>query len=363
MTDIVAAVEQRVKLIKRSDYYIGCCPLHPAKSPTLVVNPKDGTFVCLTCGESGNAEYFMKKTGLIQQEPAETEIPENAERIFDLNKRASDYFNYRLKQPKYGEKYLKYFTDRGTSIESIELWKLGAAPEYGEYLLSNIRKWGYKDQEAEKAGLVYQKEGKYQDRFWDRVMFPLFDEKGNTVGFTGRAISGEAVKKMKYCNTPETELFQKRHLVYGLNFAKHSNRGFFILVEGNMDVITMHQYGFDNTVASCGTALTGEQCRLLRKYKKRVMLMYDSDQAGIKSSIKAIKKLKDNGLEVVVAPKLDPYKDPDEFLKKAGKEKMNEKIFDAMHATQFLVNNMEPAAAVRELLLNTDISRIQEFTN
>ena len=359
MESITEVISSHVRLYNHKNLKIGCCPFHKETAPSLIVYPAEGRFICLSCGESGDQNDFIAKLHA-KDTGAAIESSQGDERLYAIMKSAAGYYSWRL-HSEGGKVGMEYFQQRGLTEETIEKFSLGLAGKFGNRLLTNLKKWGYTEQEADQAGLILEKEdGEKADRFWDRVMFPLKDENGRVIGFTGRALSGDAVKKMKYCNTPETEIFQKRETLYGLDLAKDSAKDYFILCEGNMDVIAMHQTGFDNAVASCGTALTKEQCRKMKAYKKRVMLMYDSDEPGVTSTVKAIRLLRDEGLEVVVTD-LYPSKDPDELLMRFGREEMLKRIKSSMHATKFIVKNASPSDALQELLLNTNPEEYKKF--
>ena len=356
---ITESISEQVRLYNHNDIKIGCCPFHKETAPSLIVYPAEDRFVCLSCGASGNAEEFMQILHKKERSAAACAEVKGNERLYDVLRSASGYFSWRLGSDR-GKEGLEYFKNRGLTDETMKAFSLGVSGGFGDRLIQNLKKWGYTDEEILNAGLSFQKEGdKPTDRFYDRVMFPIKDEEGRIIGFTGRALSPEAEKKMKYCNTPETDLFRKRETVYGLDLAKQSPKDYFILVEGNMDVISMHQYGFGNAVASCGTSLTREQCRKLKAYKNRVMVMYDSDDPGVTSAIRAIRLLRDEGLDVVVTD-VFPYKDPDELLKKAGAEQMRKQIRSAMHATKYIAKMAEPEEALNELL-QTDVSDLERF--
>lgn len=365
MEKIENVIGQHVRLKKYqkngTDIRIGCCPFHFETAPSFLVFPKEDRFVCLSCGASGNTDDFMQL--LHKKDPLpvpDTVKKEGYDRLYDVLESACGYYSWRL-QSDAGTEGLEYFHNRGLTDETIKKFSLGTAGRFGDNLIRNLKKWGFSEEEIAAAGLSFQKDDEAPtDRFYGRAMFPLKDEEGRVIGFTGRAITSEAVKKMKYVNTPETDIFKKRETLYGLDLAKQSQKDYFILVEGNMDVISMHQAGFDNAIASCGTALTKQQCEVMKRYKQRVLLMYDADDPGIISAIKAVKLLRETGLEVVVVD-LIPFKDPDELIKAEGRSGMQNKIRSAVNATEFYARNADPQEALTELLLYTDPAKFDRL--
>ena len=361
--DIVEEIRKVVKLYDRKGLKIGLCPFHLETEPSLIVDPKDQTFTCLSCGKHGGLKtfqslyYHIPLEALLEGEKEEKQFDQT---IADVNKAAAEYYNWRLKS-QYGEKCLRYFTNRGLTEGTIDQFLLGVSCSYGDHLVKTLEKRGFDEEAILRAGLALQKDdGSVVDRFYNRAMFPLPDEDGNILGFTGRALDKEAEERAKYVNTPETKVFHKRKMLYGMEAAKQSSKSYFILVEGNMDVISMHQAGFTNTVASCGTALTRDQCQLMKQYKERVIVMYDSDEAGVTSTKKAISLLRDAGLSVTVAS-LSPFKDPDELIKGKGKEEMVARIKNVINFRTFLVRNDDPEAAIRMLIQNVSLEDLKKY--
>lgn len=365
--DIVSTISKKVQLYNHGGLMVGQCPFHREKTPSLVVNPEKGTFTCLCCGAAGDMFDFIARYSNMPIEEVKTRFGVlSAAKKQPFNKRlsnvidsAAQYYEWRMTTP-YGKKGLDYFKNRGLTDETIKKFNLGVANDFGSYLIEHLKKLGYTETEIEKAGLILRKDdGSIYDRFWNRVMFPLKDEDGNFLGFTGRTLQ-ETADKMKYCNSPETEIFRKHDIVYGLDLARNSSRDSFVIVEGNMDVISMHQAGFDNAVASCGTALTKDQCLRMRKYKKKAIILYDTDTAGITATKRAIRLLTENGFEVTCSDSL-PYKDPDEFLRNSSREIMEMKLENSESYHDWLVRNGTPEEAMEILLLNTDPERYEEL--
>lgn len=366
MADLLREVRKVVKLYDHKGIKIGCCPFHLETAPSFVVDPQTKEFCCLSCGAHGNVTKFISLYYHLPIEEVERRMnhqprPESKFRadLNEINEIAADYYNWRLTS-EYGESCLSYFKRRGLTDETIRSFKLGYSCSYGTHLISYLKKKGYEEEKIAEAGLAFEKDGEYFDRFSNRAMFPLKDEEGRILGFTGRALDEKGEKKAKYMNTPETEAFQKRNLLYGMDVAKISDKKYFVLVEGNMDVISMHQAGFTNTVASCGTALTEHQCSLMKQYKDRVIVMYDSDTAGVTSTRKAIRLLREAGFSVTIA-NLTPYKDPDELIKARGWEEMVKRIKDVENYKKFLFQHDDPEEAIKLLLEQVDVKDFNRY--
>ncbi len=240
------------------------------------------------------------------------------EHLWALHKEAARYFHKRLYTPE-GAGALHYAFDRGMTQTTLAAFGIGYAPDGWDRLVTALRAKGYTDEELKDAGLVLEKNGRIFDRFRDRLMFPIIDVRGNVIGFGGRIMNGDS-NGAKYLNSPETLIFNKRRNLFGLNLAKKSKYGYLILVEGYMDAIALHQYGFDCAVASLGTSLTEEHAALLSQYTEQVVLIYDGDEAGQNATKRAIPILERTGLQVKVLQMRDA-KDPDEFLKKFGADR------------------------------------------
>ena len=326
-------VGQYVTLKRSGSNMFGLCPFHGEKTASFSVAPEKGIYYCFGCHKGGGAiNFMMELEGLSYPDAvrklaqrAGMEVPEDEqyqsrykqqERLWALMKEAGRFFNSQLYSPA-GKECLAYVQKRGLSKSIVTQFGMGFAPNSWNALVDAMRKKGYTDQELIAADLVGEKNGRIYDRFRNRLMFPIIDVRGNVVGFGGRVLDDS---KPKYLNSNETIIFNKRKNLFGLNFAKKSKQGFMILVEGNIDVITLHQYGFDNAVASLGTSLTEEHANLLSRYTEQVVLTYDSDEAGQRAAKRAIPMLEKVGIKVKVLNMKDA-KDPDEFLQKFGADK------------------------------------------
>lgn len=349
--DIVDVISSYVSLKKKGSSHFGLCPFHNEKSPSFSVSRDKQMYYCFGCGAGGNVFTFLMEyenmtfpeamqalAGRAGMElPVQESSPESRReadaraRLREMNKLAAQYF-YVLLHHKRGEKGLHYLRQRGISDETIRHFGLGYADIYRDDLYQFLRQRGYTDEELKSSGLVTINE-KYggSDKFWNRVIFPIMDVNNRVIGFGGR-VMGDG--NPKYLNSQETKLFDKSRNLYGLNFARSSRRKELILCEGYLDVISMHQAGFTNAVASLGTAFTTGHGLLLKRYTDRVVLSFDSDDAGIRAAIRAIPILKEAGLSIRVL-NLKPYKDPDEFIKGAGVEALEQRIAEAKSSLMF----------------------------
>lgn len=355
--DIVDVISGYVKLQKKGSSYFGLCPFHNEKSPSFSVSRAKQMYYCFGCGAGGNVitfimEYenftFVEAVRMLA-ERAGVEIPEveyskeakdRADlrtTLLEINKLAAKYFYAQLKTEQ-GKHAHQYLTGRGLSEETITAFGLGYSNKYSDDLYKYLKMKGYKDEMIAKAGLisVNEKSGVY-DKFWNRVMFPIMDVNNKVIGFGGR-VMGDA--KPKYLNSPETEIFDKSRNLYGLNRARTSRKSYFLICEGYMDVIALHQAGFTNAVASLGTALTTGHASLIKRYVNEVYLTYDSDEAGTKAALRAIPILKEAGITAKVI-RMDPYKDPDEFIKNLGAEAFEERINKARNGFLFSLEMLE----------------------
>ena len=323
-------VGQYVTIRRSGANMFGLCPFHGEKTASFSVAPDKGIYYCFGCHKGGGAINFMMEVeGLTYPDAVRTlakragmDVPEDEqyqsryrqqERLWALNKEAARFFHSQLYAPV-GAQGLQYVQKRGLSKSILTQFGVGYAPDSWNALVDAMRKKGYTDQELRDADLVGEKNGRIYDRFRNRVMFPIIDVRGNVIGFGGRVLDNSTPK---YLNTSETIIFNKRKNLFGLNLAKKSKQGFMILVEGNIDVITLHQYGFDCAVASLGTSLTEEHAALLSRYTEQVVLTYDGDEAGQRAAKRAIPMLEKVGIRVKVL-KMRDAKDPDEFLYKFG---------------------------------------------
>lgn len=334
---IEEVVGQYVSLKRSGSNLFGLCPFHGEKTASFSVAPDKGIFYCFGCHKGGNVINFqMEIEGLSYPDAvralakrAGLEVPEDQqyqsryrqqERLWALHKEAARYFHAQLYAPP-GANALGYALGRGMSKNTLTKFGIGYAPDSWTGLVDTLRSKGYTEEELRDSGLVTvsRKNGNLFDRFRDRLMFPIIDVRGNVIGFGGRIMT-EDKSQAKYLNSPETLIFNKRKNLFALNLAKKSKLGYLILVEGYMDAIALHQYGFDCAVASLGTALTEDGAALLSRYTEQVVLIYDGDAAGQNATQRAIPILEKAGLQVKVLQMRDA-KDPDEFLKKFGADR------------------------------------------
>ena len=355
--DIVDVISGYIKLQKRGSSYFGLCPFHNEKSPSFSVSRTKQMYYCFGCGAGGNVftfimEYenfsFVEALKLLA-ERAGIELPEMEyskeakekadlkNTLLEVNKLAAKYFYAQLKSQQGGYAH-RYLTERGLSEEMITAFGLGYSNKYSDDLYKYLKTKGYSDTILSKAGLISidERQGVY-DKFWNRVMFPIMDVNNRVIGFGGR-VMGDA--KPKYLNSPETEVFDKSRNLYGLNRARTSRKHYFLICEGYMDVIALHQAGFTNAVASLGTALTAGHASLIKRYVNEVYLTYDSDEAGTKAALRAIPILKEAGISAKII-RMDPYKDPDEFIKNLGAEAFEERIQKARNGFMFSLEVLE----------------------
>jgi DNA primase len=371
--DIVDVVGQYVHLQKKGANYFGLCPFHNEKSPSFSVSPGKQMFYCFGCGEGGNVfSFLMKYDNLTFQEavkalaersgvnlpdaddsPQAKAMRDKRQVLLDINKEAAKYYYYQLRQPN-GQKGLQYFKERQLSDETMTQFGLGYSNITSNDLVLYLRKKGYSDSQIIEAGLASHDE-KFgtHDKFWNRVMFPIQDANQKVIGFGGR-VMGDG--KPKYLNSPETMIFDKSRNLFGLNLAKNARAGYMIICEGYMDVIAMHQAGFNMAVASLGTAFTSGQAQILKRYTDEVILSYDSDEAGTKAALRGIGILKEAGLRGKVL-NLKPYKDPDEFIKAEGKEAFAQRIREAENPFFFEIRIMENQHNMSDPESKTDFHR------
>ncbi len=332
-TDIVDLVSESVRLTKKGNSYWGCCPFHSEKTPSFHVVPDRQMYKCFGCGKGGGAiNYVMELENLpfrdavaILARRAGMQVPETGsapgarerrEKILTINKQAARAFYRWLHGPE-GAEGLAYLRRRGLSQRTLTNFGLGFAPDAWDGLITELAAQGYDKRDLLDAGLaVSSKDGRIYDRFRNRVMFPIIDVRGNVIGFGGRVMDDSTPK---YLNSPDTPVYNKSRNVFALNIAKTSKAGRVILTEGYMDTIALHQAGFDNAVASLGTALTEEHGQLLARYFKEAVISYDGDGAGVAAAQRAIPILEKAGLKVKVL-RVTGAKDPDEFIKAYGRD-------------------------------------------
>lgn len=355
--DVVDVISNYVRLQKKGNTYFGLCPFHNEKTGSFSVSPHKQMYYCFGCGAGGNVFTFLMqyegftfgeamqsladKAGITlpTQELSATQRQEADKRVrlLEIQKEAAKYF-YKLLRHPHGEKAHKYFKNRGLSKETMQKFGLGYADQYSDDLYRYLRSKGYEDEILKETGLIsYDEVRGGHDKFWNRAMFPIMDVQNHVIGFGGR-VMGEG--EPKYLNSPETKIFDKSRQLYGLNIARTTKKEYLLLCEGYMDVIALHQAGFDNAVASLGTAFTSGHANLLKRYTKEVYLTYDSDEAGIKAVLRAIPILKEVGIVTKVI-QMQPYKDPDEFIKALGAEEYQKRIDHAENSFMFEVRMLQ----------------------
>ena len=367
--DIVEVISGYVRLQKKGSNYFGLCPFHNEKSPSFSVSPGKQMYYCFGCGAGGNVITFLmeyenqtfpeavrtlaQRAGIALPEADDSKEARQADsrraKLLEINKEAAKYFYYQLRTER-GSVGMEYLRKRELSDETMNHFGLGYANKYSNDLIQYLKSKGYSEDLIRDAGLcnVDEKHGMY-DKFWNRVMFPIQDINHRVIGFGGR-VMGDG--KPKYLNSPETEIFDKSRNLYGLNFARTSRKGNVILCEGYMDVIAMHQAGFTQAVASLGTAFTSGPASLLRRYANEILLSYDSDGAGVNAALRAIGILKEAGMTGRVI-NLEPYKDPDEFIKALGGEEFQKRLDHAENSFFF---------ELRQLQKNYDLSDPEQKT-
>ena len=351
-SDIVDVIGNYVKLKRSGSGYVGLCPFHNEKSPSFSVSPARQMYKCFGCGVGGNVITFMmeyenfsfpeamnflaERAGI--DLPKQELTPEQKRQesirtiLLEINAKAATYYYAKLKSSA-GQIGYEYLRKRELSDETILHFGLGYAGQGGDELYRYLRSQGYDDNILKETGLFKMDERGVYDKFWNRVMFPIMDVSNHVIGFGGR-VMGDA--KPKYLNSPETKVFDKSRNLFGLNYAKQGKRSYFILCEGYMDVIALHQAGFSSAVASLGTAFTEQQASLMKRYTKEVLLTYDSDGAGQKAALRAIPILRRAGLSGKVVH-MEPYKDPDEFIKALGAEEFEKRLENAQNSFFFEV--------------------------
>ena len=351
--DIVDVISQYVRLTRKGSSYFGLCPFHNEKTPSFSVTPSKQMYYCFGCGAGGNVFNFVmeyenysfgealshlaERAGVelpkIEYSKAAREKAERRATLLEINKTAAQYFYYQLRREN-GKAAHEYLTGRGLSEETIKKFGLGYSDKYSDDLYKYLKSKNYSDELLRESGLfnIDERHGMY-DKFWNRVIFPIMDVNNRVIGFGGR-VMGDA--KPKYLNSPETQIFDKSRNLYGLNVARTTRKNYLILCEGYMDVISMHQAGFTNAVASLGTALTSGHASLVKRYTQEVLLLYDSDEAGVKAALRAIPILREAGVNSRVV-NLRPHKDPDEFIKTEGAEAFEKRLEAATDSFMFRV--------------------------
>lgn len=355
-SDIVDVIGSYISLKKKGANYMGLCPFHNERTPSFSVNQNKQLYHCFGCGAGGNVFTFVMeyenytfvealkhladRVGVSlpeeEQTPEQKRARSQRTRILEINKEAAKFYFYLLHTDQ-GKHALNYLLDRGLREETIKSFGLGYSDRGGKALYTYLKKQGYEDSILKEAGLFSFKDNDVYDRFWNRVMFPIMDVNNRVIGFGGRVMGdGEP----KYLNSPETKIFDKSRNLYGLNFARTSRKSSIIICEGYMDVIALHQAGFNNAIASLGTAFTQQQANLIKRYTQEVLLCYDSDGAGVKAALRAIEVLRETGLNTKVID-LSPHKDPDDFIKAQGTKEFEKRIENAQNAFLFEIETLE----------------------
>ena len=368
--DIETVISQYVNLKRRGKNLVGLCPFHSEKTPSFTVYPESASFYCFGCGAGGDVFSF---TGLIENldymesikllaEKSGVALPDSGyddsmqrlkNTIYDINKETARFFHSYLMSEE-GKWALKYLTDRGLSLSTIKHFGLGAAPDSWDRLINHLKAKGFTIEDMLTANVIGKSQrGSYYDRFRKRIMFPIINIRGNVVAFSGRALPGEDKAGGKYVNTSDTPVYKKSANLFGINFAKNHCSEQIILVEGNMDVISLHQAGFENAVAPLGTAFTSEQVNLLARYTKEIVLTLDSDAAGQKAIKRASEMLENTGLSVRVVL-IPDGKDPDEFIKKNGAERFRALLSGAVSDIEYKL-----LSAAGNIDVNTDDGRLK----
>ena len=354
-----------VSLKRSGGNMFGLCPFHGEKTASFSVSPDKGIYYCFGCHKGGGVINFqMEIEGMSYPDAVRAlakrvgmQVPEDEqyqsryraqERLWALSKEAARFFYAKLYAPE-GAAALQYARERGMPKGTLTTFGIGYAPNTWDSLVKAMKAKGYTEQELVDAGLVTksQKNGNIYDRFRDRLMFPIIDVRGNIIGFGGRIMNNNDPNAAKYLNSPETMIFNKRKNLFALNLAKKSKLGYIILVEGYMDAIALHQYGFDCAVASLGTSLTEEHATLLTRYTDQVVLIYDGDKAGQNATQRAIPILEKAGLQVKVL-RMKDAKDPDEFLKKFGADRFKLLLEDASNRVEYQLNAIRRKYDIRE---------------
>ncbi|OFS19647.1 MULTISPECIES: DNA primase [Clostridium] len=361
--DIVDIISENVRLKKSGRNYVGLCPFHNDKSPSLSVSQDKQIYKCFSCGEAGNvitfvmkykkltfyeaSKYLADKAGIPLElgNAKESQITKKKELLYKVNTEAARYYFYNLQRTSFAK---EYFLKRGIREEVIKRFGLGYAQDRWYDLIMYLKKKGFNENLLLEAGLILksEKKGNTYDRFRNRVMFPVFDVRGKVIGFGGRVLDDS---KPKYLNSPETVVFHKGTNLYGLNFATKNKleQDYIIIVEGYMDLISLHQHGITNTVASLGTALTINQARLLKRYVNKVIISYDADVAGQTATLRGLEILRHAGLDVKVL-KVPQGKDPDEFVRNNGKDAFLRLVDNALPLIEYRIKKAAEGINLRD---------------
>ena len=354
--DIVDVISGYVRLKKKGSNYFGLCPFHNEKSPSFSVSQGKQMYYCFGCGAGGNVFTFLmeyenfsfgeavealaQRAGVDlprQETPGMRQEADLRQKLLEVNKEAGKFY-YMMLRSQQGSRAMEYFVKRGLLKETMQKFGLGCCGQYSDMLYRYLKQKVYEDSLLRDSGLItYDERHGGRDKFFNRAMFPIMNVHNKIIGFGGRVMGdGEP----KYLNSPETKIFDKSRNLYGLNFARITKKPQLLLCEGYMDVIALHQAGFDNAVASLGTSLTSGHASLLKRYTKEVYLTFDSDGAGVKAALRAIPILKEAGLSVKII-NMEPYKDPDEFIKALGSEEYQKRIEGSENSFLFELRMLE----------------------
>lgn len=368
--DIEMTISQYVNLKRRGKNLVGLCPFHSEKTPSFTVYPESASFYCFGCGAGGDVFTF---TGLMENldyiesvkllaERSGVSLPQDGyddsmqrlkNTIYDINRETARFFHSYMMSAE-GKWGLEYFLNRGLSLSTIKRFGLGAAPDSWDSLIKHLKSKGFSIEDMLAANVIGKSErGSFYDRFRKRAMFPIINIRGNVVGFSGRAMPGEDKQGGKYVNTSDTPVYKKSENLFGINYAKNHCADRIILVEGNMDVISLHQAGFQNTVAPLGTSFTSEQVNLLARYTKEIVLMLDADAAGQKAVRRASQLLENTGLSVRVVV-IPDGKDPDEYIKKNGPDRFKALLEGAVSDIEYKL-----LLAAQDINLESDDGRLK----
>lgn len=368
--DIENVISLYVNLKRRGKNLVGLCPFHNEKTPSFTVYPENGSFYCYGCGIGGDVFSFVRqienldyieavkllaeRSGvLLPQDGYDDSMQKLKNTVFEINRETAKFYHSYLMSPQ-GKWALDYLTERGLALSTIKHFGLGAAPDSWDSLINHLKQKGFTISDMIQANVVGKSQrGSYYDRFRKRVMFPIINIRGKVIGFSGRAMPGEDKSGAKYVNTSDTPVYKKSENLFAMNFAKSHCDERVILVEGNMDVISLHQAGFENAVAALGTSFTVEQAKLLSRYTKEIVLMLDADSAGQKAMKRAGEILQNTGLEVRVVL-LPDGKDPDEYIKKHGAARFKALIEGAVSEIEYKL-----LTAVEGIDTNSDDGKLQ----
>lgn len=367
--DIESVLSSYINLKRRGNNLVGLCPFHNEKTPSFTVYAEEGNYYCFGCGAGGDVITFIRqienldyieavkfladRCGMqMPQDNVDDTYAKLKNRILEMNREAARYY-YNCLISVSGKEGLNYLKNRGLSPQIIKRFGLGFAPNSWDGLIKHLNSKGFKNSEIQKADLCsVSKSGKYFDRFRNRVMFPIIDLRGNVIAFSGRAMPGDD-KTAKYINTGDTPVFKKSRNMYGMNIAKNHCQQRLVLVEGNLDVIALHQAGIENAAAALGTAFTEDHISLISRYTNEVVIMFDADSAGSKATDRALKLLQKSGLETKVL-RLPDCKDPDEYLKKYNPSRLKGLIEGAVSDIEYKLY-----MAAEDIELDGDEGRLQ----